>query len=141
MGKLLTVNDVNRCIGCYSCMLACARTVWQDYSPRRSAVQVRTRGGLQGKFAVNICRGCLQPLCVEACSQGALKTRNGGGAELAREKCSGCGQCAKSCPVQALVMSRGYPLVCSHCGVCASFCPHKVLELSESAEEVVGSLC
>ncbi len=42
-------------------------------------------------------------------------------------ECSGCGDCAAICPVQAVQMDDGVPIVdrdwCIGCGVCATVCP------------------
>ena len=48
MPKVLTAPAMSRCIGCYSCMLACARLNYASYSPRHAALQIRTQGGLNG---------------------------------------------------------------------------------------------
>ena len=43
------------------------------------------------------------------------------------DNCSGCGECAKICPVQAVEMEDDIPVVdekwCIGCGVCAVACP------------------
>ena len=45
MPKILTAPRMARCIGCDSCMLACARMVYKSLSPYKSAIQIRSRGG------------------------------------------------------------------------------------------------
>lgn len=136
MARVLSVKHMNRCIGCYSCMLACARTVYGDYSLSKSAVQIRTRGGLQSKLAANICLGCIDPPCAAACPEGALVPRRGGGVRFVRDKCTGCQDCVPACIAGVIAFDEAdqRPIVCIQCGACARFCPHEVLEMTERPE-------
>lgn len=49
------------------------------------------------------------------------------------QECSGCGACAEICPVDAVRMEDGIPLVdrdwCIGCGVCATVCPGNAVSL------------
>ncbi|SHJ51855.1 4Fe-4S binding domain-containing protein [Geosporobacter subterraneus DSM 17957] len=131
--KKLKAKKMNRCIGCISCMLACARLVHHDYSPVMSAIKIRSSGGLQGKFVADICRGCQMPSCALACQTQALIPRAGGGIKYDEEKCSGCEKCVEACEVKAIsfdVVNRK-PIVCIQCGVCTGNCPHQVLSMED----------
>ncbi|MDP3044626.1 MAG: 4Fe-4S dicluster domain-containing protein [Bacillota bacterium] len=137
MAKVLTVKHMNRCIACYSCMLACSRVVFGRFSAAKSAIQIRTRGGLQSKLSANICIGCLEPSCAEACPQEALVGRKGGGVRFKTEKCTGCQVCVAACIADVIEFDEadGKPIVCIQCGSCARFCPHGVLEMAERPVE------
>ncbi len=137
MAKVLHVVDMDRCIGCYSCMLACARTVRQDFSPTRASLQIRTAGGFSSKFVGEICRGCLNAPCALACRYEALLPREGGGVRFNPEKCVGCRACVEACIIDVLHFDevRKQPLPCIQCGVCASYCPHVVLAMEVRAGE------
>jgi len=133
MAKILKAPGINKCIGCYSCMLACARTIQKNFSPRVSAIRIRTRGGLQSGFVAHICAGCIDPPCAGVCPTGALLPRQGGGIRFAAEKCSKCGQCGEACVVKVIHFegTAGKPVVCIQCGTCTRFCPHQVLVMEE----------
>lgn len=131
--KRLRAEDMSKCIGCYSCMSACARNIHKNFSPQKSAVQIRTKGGLQTKFVANICRACQEPACAEACPAGALVPRPGGGISFKKDKCTGCGKCVAGCPTNAIGWDeeKKLPITCLHCGMCAKFCPHQCLKMEE----------
>ncbi|MBM7854853.1 Fe-S-cluster-containing dehydrogenase component [Desulfohalotomaculum tongense] len=124
---------MTKCIGCYSCMLACARTIRRSLSPTKAAIQIRTAGGLQSKFVADICRGCIDAPCAAACRCGALIAREGGGVRFIPHKCIGCKDCVEACIIGVLEFDEdsNKPLVCVQCGTCARFCPHQVLTLEE----------
>ncbi|MBT9140345.1 MAG: putative ferredoxin-like protein YdhY [Dehalococcoidia bacterium] len=130
-GKILQAKGMNRCIACYSCMLACARVVYKTFSPRYSAIQIRTRGGMQSRLAADICRGCLDAPCATACPTEAILPRIGGGVKFNRKKCVGCGACAQKCVVQVIYFDEQErrPVICIQCGICVGFCPHEVLSM------------
>ena len=133
MTKILQVKDITKCIGCYSCMLACARTVRKSFSPTKAALQIRTAGGFQGRFVAEICRGCLDAPWALACNCGAMTVREGGGLRFNPKKCVGCGSCVSACIIQVLYFDEEHkrPLACIQCGNCVKFCPHQVLGLEE----------
>jgi len=137
MAKILTVVDMNKCIGCYSCMLACARTVRRSFSPSRAALQMRTAGGFQSKFVAEICRGCDHAPCSQACNCGALVVREGGGVRYYANKCIGCRDCVDACIINVLYFDdeKKQPIVCIQCGTCVEFCPHNVLAMEVKEHE------
>lgn len=131
--KILKAKKMNRCIGCISCMMACARTVYHDYAPKKSAIKIRSSGGLQGKFVADICRGCQTPPCASVCPTEALLARAGGGVKYIGERCIGCRRCVEACEVHAIGFdeSSRKPVLCIQCGICVKSCPHQVLVMEE----------
>lgn len=136
MAKILRAVAMERCIGCYSCMFACARMVHNAFSWSRSGIHIRSVGGLTAGFEANYCLACPETPCVRACPSGALGHRKGGGVVYHRELCLRCGSCATACPVNAIKLDgeTGEPVVCLHCGRCVSFCPHDCLAMVNAKE-------
>lgn len=56
-----------------------------------------------------------------------------GGPMACRFACIGAGECADSCPFDAIRMENGFPVVdpdlCVGCGTCVRTCPKKIIEL------------
>lgn len=56
-----------------------------------------------------------------------------GGPYGCRYACVGLGECAESCPFDAITMVDGFPVVdvglCVGCGTCVRTCPKKIIEL------------
>jgi len=129
--KILKAEGMDKCIGCYSCMLACAGVVYGNFSPRKSAIQIRSAGGLHSKFLALICRGCTSPPCAGACTADALAKRPGGGVNFKKDLCTGCRNCAKACTAEAIFFDEdeGKPVVCIQCGTCTRYCPHRVITM------------
>ncbi|SHH16795.1 4Fe-4S dicluster domain-containing protein [Desulforamulus hydrothermalis] len=133
MAKILHAKYMAKCIGCYSCMLACARVTKHSFSLAKSAIQIRTAGGLQSRFLADICRGCEDPACAQACHYGALLPRAGGGVKFIPDKCIGCQDCVEACVVKTIRFDQesNKPVICIQCGTCTRFCPHRVITMEE----------
>ena len=135
--KILQASRMERCIGCYSCSLACARLVHSSLSWNRAGIRIGSAGGLSTGFEARLCLACDPAPCVQACPTDAFRQRKGGGVKVNRKACIRCGACAEACPVDAVYMDaeHGYPVVCIHCGRCVPFCPHDCLEMADTQGE------
>lgn len=139
MAKVLSADGMNKCIGCFTCMLVCSGVNHKNHSISKSAIRVKTSGGLQGKFIAVVCIACKDGrACAEACPSGALQNRVGGGVNFKAEKCIGCRKCDVACIMSAAHFDEDemQPIICKHCGVCARFCPHECLRMEEVSNDL-----
>jgi len=138
MGKVLKSDNMNKCLGCFTCQRVCAGINYRSYSDAESAIKVRTLGGLASKFFATHCLGCNKDrACAAACPTGALGDREGGGVILNEKKCIKCRKCAAACIVKAIyfVGENSLPIICKHCGICVKYCPHNCLSLEEKTDD------
>lgn len=133
MPKILTAHEMSKCIGCFTCMSMCSMVNHKNHSVEKSAIRVKTSGGMSGSLMAIVCLGCKDASCMEVCSSDALSPKAGGGVTLNKDKCIGCKKCLDACVAQAITFdeTEKKPIICKHCGVCANFCPHGCLSLTE----------
>ena len=133
MTYVLDPKGMNKCLGCLTCAMVCAAANHDNHSIAKSAIKIRSTGGLAGNFVAVVCRACEAPACMSICPAGALAPRPGGGVLLDPDKCYGCRKCVAACSVGAVNFDRETkkPIICSHCGVCATFCTHDCLVMTE----------
>ena len=98
------VIDINRCVGCQTCTIACKHT--NDTPPGvqwRKVLDVEQGvfPDVQRLFLVVGCQHCAEPPCVPVCPTGATKQRADGLVTMDYDTCIGCGYCAVACPYQA----------------------------------------
>ena len=96
--KHITV-DTDACGGCLTCELACsARHFDGECNPELSAIRIDA-DMLDYFFDAYVCKQCKSASCVTACRVGAMYFDETTGARcIDKEKCIGCGACAKACP-------------------------------------------
>jgi len=135
MPKVLKASGMKKCIGCFSCMIVCSAVNHKNHSLSRSAIRIKSLGGLSNGFDATICHACTgDRACLQACPSGALEKRSGGGVIFHRDLCIGCRKCESSCTVGAVSFDgdNHEPIICKHCGACVKYCPHGCLVMEES---------
>ena len=103
------VIDVNRCVGCQTCTIACKH--WNDTLPdiqwrRVIDVEQGEYPNVQRQFLVTGCQHCAEPPCVPVCPTGATRQREDGLVTMDYDMCIGCGYCAVACPYQARTIAH-----------------------------------
>jgi len=98
------VVDVNRCVGCQTCTVACKHA--NDTVPgvqwrRVLDVETGTFPDVERIFLVVGCQHCAEPPCVPVCPTGATEQRGDGIVTMDYDLCIGCASCAVACPYQA----------------------------------------
>ncbi|MHC1586215.1 MAG: 4Fe-4S dicluster domain-containing protein, partial [Candidatus Hecatellaceae archaeon] len=64
--RRLRVVEVDLCVGCQCCMFACNRR-FGEAGLSKSAIRVRSAGGFERGFVVQVCRACEDPPCARVC--------------------------------------------------------------------------
>ena len=103
------VVDLNRCVGCQTCTIACKHT--NDTPPgvqwrRVIDVETGTFPDVERIFLVTGCQHCAEPPCVPVCPSGATLQRADGLVTMDYDLCIGCGYCAVACPYQARTIAH-----------------------------------
>jgi len=98
------VMDLNRCIGCQTCTVACKHT--NDTPPgvqwrQVLDVELGRFPDVERVFLPVGCQHCDNPPCVPVCPTGATYRRPDGIVAVDYDWCIGCGACAVACPYQA----------------------------------------
>lgn len=131
MPQYIMVIDLNRCIGCHSCAVACKAEHGVPAESERAWVRrlgpANTSSGLASTFYPGHCNHCDRPPCVPVCPVKAeAKIVNAPGFGLSkalevaatwkdpftgivmidRERCVGCGACVEACPYRARYLNR-----------------------------------
>lgn len=103
MARWGMVINLNKCIGCYACMLACK----QEHFLPPDIFWGRVLIGEVGKYpAVSkqiypvLCNHCEEAPCVDVCPTGATTRREDGIVVVDYDKCVGCRYCVIACPYQ-----------------------------------------
>ncbi|MHA1505632.1 MAG: 4Fe-4S binding protein [Candidatus Asgardarchaeia archaeon] len=126
----VAITDSELCVGCQSCMFACSRRLG-DGGLGKSAILVKSKGGVENGFTIVVCKACKDPPCAKVCPTDALILRKEGGVLLDTKKCIGCGLCVDACVVGAVFWDEENrrPRICVYCGYCTNFCPYGVLKM------------
>ena len=107
-GTNLLVMDMDLCIRCGNCSLACHKVHGQSRLLRRGihiARPIRPNGrSIQHVLLPSVCLHCQDPECLTGCPTGAIARFSEGQIDIDPKTCIGCGDCATQCPYNAISM-------------------------------------
>ena len=115
--------DMNSCIGCHSCEVACAEQndlpveiAWRRVGVVENADPYpETR-----RFHISMaCNHCLDPACLTGCPTNAYEKLSSGIVDHHADDCIGCGYCSWNCPYDVPVMHPTKKIV-TKCDMCKS---------------------
>jgi formate dehydrogenase iron-sulfur subunit len=112
--------DMNACIGCHSCEVACAEqnglpvdTAWRRVGEIEGGTYPETK-----RFYLSMaCNHCLDPACLEGCPTNAYEKLPNGVVEHHADDCIGCQYCTWNCPYSVPVFQPDRKIV-TKCDMC-----------------------
>ena len=129
MAHKTIVTDLNRCVGCLGCIVACKTVNDVRVGSFRNKVLrqgpfPREEGGnwpdIDMYFLPVSCQHCASPECVTVCPTGASHiNEEDGTVQIDRDQCIGCGACLSACPYGCRYVDVDTS-VAEKCDLCAS---------------------
>ena len=103
-GTKTLVIDLDRCIGCFACEVACKNEnnvpLGVYYNKVLSIGPVGKFPELKQYFLPTVCQNCRDAPCVKVCPTGASFKTEDGQVLVDKEKCIGCKMCIAACPLR-----------------------------------------
>ncbi len=126
MTQLAIVTDLNRCVSCLNCMVACKEA--NDVPIGSFWIKILRIGpnpAYEGAQYPDVemyylpvsCQHCEKPTCVDVCPTGASHKTANGTVQVDKEHCIGCQFCVMACPygVRYLNEDEGVVEKCTRC--------------------------
>ncbi len=116
-GVNLLVMDMDLCVRCGNCSLACHKVHGQSRLLRRGIHIERPvkleSSSMQHVLVPSVCMHCKDPECLTGCPTGAIFRAEKGDVDIDPVTCIGCFDCATQCPYNAISMvpRNGEPVV------------------------------
>src|SRR5690349_8698758 len=107
-GSNVLVMDMDLCVRCGNCSLACHKVHGQSRLLRRG-IQIERpvsigKKRLQHALVPQVCLHCADPECLTGCPTGSIFRDPLGQVDIDRASCIGCFDCATQCPYDAITM-------------------------------------
>lgn len=122
--RLGFVVDLNNCIGCKACEVACKAENNVPVNSWRLRVKYVDQGefpDVKRSFTPMRCNHCENAPCVRVCPVSALHTLPNGIVNVDKDRCIGCAACMMACPYGAIYMDPE-----SHTADKCTYCAHRV---------------
>jgi Fe-S-cluster-containing dehydrogenase component/CRP-like cAMP-binding protein len=107
-GTNLLVMDMDKCVRCGNCSMACHQVHGHSRLLRRGIhIERPTKPGsasTQHILVPSVCMHCQDPECLTGCPTGAIGRFANGQIDINPKTCIGCGDCATQCPYNAITM-------------------------------------
>ncbi|MGH9829462.1 MAG: 4Fe-4S dicluster domain-containing protein, partial [Blastocatellia bacterium] len=107
-GGNLLVMDMDLCVRCGNCSLACHKVHGQSRLLRRgihvNRLMAPRKSARQSLLSPQVCMHCQDPECLTGCPTGAIGRFGSGQIDIEPRTCIGCGDCATQCPYDAITM-------------------------------------
>src|SRR6266550_7309872 len=107
-GANLLVMDMDLCVRCGNCSLACHKVHGQSRLLRRGISITRPVSigseGMQHVLSPQVCMHCKDPECLTGCPTGSIFRDSIGQVDIDPATCIGCFDCATQCPYDAITM-------------------------------------
>lgn len=97
------VIDLQRCIGCYACMVACKQEHFLPPGVFWGRVLISESGKSPTVTKLMypvLCNHCEEAICEKVCPTGATSKRDNGIVTIDSDTCVGCRYCVMACPYQ-----------------------------------------
>lgn len=145
MGKKYINIDLNRCVGCFACVVACLDEKY-DIDEKAPSLRNVFKHEDEKRQAVNYvsiaCMHCEDAPCMASCPKGAIfRDKETGLIQVNIKECIGCRLCLKVCPFEVPKFNEENKMIkCDGCiekikqglePACVVVCPSKALKLED----------
>ena len=103
--RLVFSIDLNRCINCKTCEMACNDFYGLMGMHRRNVVTIETDADESPLHISISCNHCVNPVCVYSCPENNFQVRKDGIVVHNPSRCKGCERCIQACPFDALKLN------------------------------------
>jgi len=125
MPDRILLVDLDACVRCYACEVACRQENSLSFETKSRWCRVQTvppreaGGELHLDFVPVMCFQCEDPVCTQFCPVEAIGKQEDGRVVVDEEKCTGCQQCVAGCPYGAMYFNEVTGKA-GKCTLCAS---------------------
>ncbi len=107
MARMKFLCDIERCIDCSGCVVACKEGNKVPVGVNRRRVITINQGRPREKSISVACMHCSDAPCIAVCPVDAIYQRDDGIVLVNKKTCIGCGYCFMACPFGAPQFPRG----------------------------------
>lgn len=123
MSERTMLIDIDRCMRCYACEVACKQENELPAGPRWCRVVTieprKIKDQLHMDFVPTMCAQCQEPICSQSCPVNAIRKRADGIVLVDEGRCTGCKLCVYSCPYGAMQFNQEKDKA-GKCNLCAN---------------------